>query len=59
MLSNQCEGKVQSSLSTLSGVKLDTVKTELIAIKVSFELEDMDDDDNGMQLHVLVYLLHI
>jgi len=46
MLSNQCEGKVQSLLSALPSEKVDKVKGELITLKTAFELEDLDDDDD-------------
>lgn len=50
MLSNQCEGKVQSVLGSMSAESLVDLKKELVAIKESFELKDLEEEDEGMSM---------
>ncbi|ELT88444.1 hypothetical protein CAPTEDRAFT_219912 [Capitella teleta] len=45
MLSNQCEGRVQSVLATFDPEVLEVLKKELVSIKDVFELKDLDEDD--------------
>jgi hypothetical protein len=47
MLSNQCEGKVQTILASLSPQSVDSLKNELVAIKEVFALNDLEDEDEG------------
>lgn len=47
MLSNQCEGRVQSVLATFDPEVLEVLKKELVSIKDVFELKDLDEDDEG------------
>ena len=51
MLSNQCEGRVQALLTALKGSQLDAVKSDLLAIKDAFKLEDLDQEENEGMLH--------
>ena len=47
MVSNQCEGKVQSLLSSMPGEDVDELKPNLIGIKEEFDLEQHEDDEAG------------
>ena len=47
MVSNQCEGKVQSLLASMPSEDVDEIKPDLVNIKEEFDLEQHEDDEAG------------
>ena len=47
MLSNQCEGRVQSVLASMSPESLNAIKADLVSIKAEFELKDLEEEEEG------------
>ena len=48
MVSNQCEGKVQSLLNSMPAEQVTEIKPDLISIKDEFNLEEHEDDEAGL-----------
>ncbi len=52
MVSNQCEGKVQSLLNSMPAEQVTEIKPDLIGIKDEFNLEEHEDDEAGLQCFI-------
>ncbi len=53
MVSNQCEGKVQSLLNSMPAEQVTEIKPDLISIKDEFNLEEHEDDEAGLNEKIL------
>ncbi len=47
MVSNQCEGKVQNLLGSMTPSNVSQVKPDLVSIKEEFDLDHHEDDEAG------------
>ena len=56
MVSNQCEGKVQSLLGSMPPDDVSQIKPDLINIKDEFDLDQHEDDEAGWFLKIMCEL---
>ncbi len=55
MVSNQCEGKVQSLLSSMPPEDVSQLKPDLIAIKDEFDMDQHEEDEAGERVHTTAH----